>query len=300
MSSLPLPRTFALSMSGSCGVPGKPAKSLREYAVIKTHTTLGARLLAGSNSPVLQMAAVIAATHHERWDGEGYPATLAGEAIPLVGRVVAVADVFDALTHIRPYKSAWPVEQASTEIEWAAEGQFDHAWWRRSSLYTSTPRLRPITIARNSNRGPSVQVESAHPVAPPSQRRSRPDIPDVRLGTLARINIVLTLMLALGLLGLAQLVPVAGAPPSWPPSAWKSGSAIGHSPGPRDAAEPPATKQSPARPSAVDRAPALVKPHQNARQAEIPLDERHSSQPLPLDAAPILAINHLRHQAPSR
>src|SRR5271155_3714684 len=125
MSPLPLPRTFALSMSGSCGVPGKPAKSLREYAVIKTHTTLGARLLAGSNSPVLQMAAVIAATHHERWDGEGYPATLAGEAIPLVGRVVAVADVFDALTHIRPYKSAWPLEQAIAEIRRSAGSQFD-------------------------------------------------------------------------------------------------------------------------------------------------------------------------------
>jgi len=104
----------------------KPGKlSAVEYEVMKTHAALGARLLSDSNSPVLQMAAVIAATHHERWDGTGYPEGLAGEAIPLVGRVVAVADVFDALTHDRPYKSAWSVEQAIAEIQRAAGSQFD-------------------------------------------------------------------------------------------------------------------------------------------------------------------------------
>jgi PAS domain S-box-containing protein/putative nucleotidyltransferase with HDIG domain len=97
----------------------------QEYQLMKTHAALGARLLSGSSSPVLQMAAVIAATHHERWDGTGYPEGLAGEAIPLVGRVVAVADVFDALTHDRPYKSAWSVEQAIAEIQRAAGSQFD-------------------------------------------------------------------------------------------------------------------------------------------------------------------------------
>src|ERR1035437_664687 len=104
----------------------KPGKlSAQEYEVMKTHAALGVRLLSGSGSPVLQMAAVIAATHHERWDGTGYPAGLAGEAIPLVGRVVAVADAFDALTHDRPYKSAWPVEQAIAEIQRTAGSQFD-------------------------------------------------------------------------------------------------------------------------------------------------------------------------------
>jgi putative two-component system response regulator len=104
----------------------KPGKlTPQEYEVMKTHATLGARLLSGRSSPVLQMAAVIAATHHERWDGAGYPEGLAGEAIPLVGRVVAVADVFDALTHDRPYKSAWPVERAIAEIQRAAGSQFD-------------------------------------------------------------------------------------------------------------------------------------------------------------------------------
>jgi putative two-component system response regulator len=70
---------------------------------------------------------VIAASHHERWDGTGYPAGLAGKAIPRVGRIVAVADVFDALIHDRPYKPAWPVEQAIAEIERAAGSQFDPA-----------------------------------------------------------------------------------------------------------------------------------------------------------------------------
>jgi PAS domain S-box-containing protein/putative nucleotidyltransferase with HDIG domain len=104
----------------------KPGKlTAEEYEVMKTHAELGARLLSGSSSPVLQMATVIAASHHERWDGAGYPAGLAGKAIPLVGRIVAVADVFDALTNDRPYKSAWPVEEAIAEIERGAGSQFD-------------------------------------------------------------------------------------------------------------------------------------------------------------------------------
>lgn len=96
-----------------------------ELDVMKTHAELGARLLSSGSSPVLQMAAVIAATHHERWDGGGYPKGLVGEAIPLVGRIVAIADVFDALTHDRPYKRAWPVERAIAEIGSGAGSQFD-------------------------------------------------------------------------------------------------------------------------------------------------------------------------------
>jgi PAS domain S-box-containing protein len=104
----------------------KPGKlTAPEYDVMKTHAELGARLLSSGSSPVLQMAAVIAATHHERWDGSGYPNGLAGESIPLVGRIVAVADVFDALIHDRPYKKAWPLELAIEEIARCAGGQFD-------------------------------------------------------------------------------------------------------------------------------------------------------------------------------
>jgi PAS domain S-box-containing protein len=97
----------------------------REHDVMKTHAALGARVLSGSHAPVLVMAAVIAASHHEHWDGTGYPLGLAGEAIPLVGRIVAVADVFDALTQDRPYKPAWPLDKALAEMQRSAGSQFD-------------------------------------------------------------------------------------------------------------------------------------------------------------------------------
>jgi putative two-component system response regulator len=99
--------------------------SEEEQEIMRTHAVLGSRLLRGSASPVLQMASVIAASHHEWWDGSGYPAGLAGERIPLVARIVAVADVFDALTHDRPYKPAWPLERAVARIERGAGSQFD-------------------------------------------------------------------------------------------------------------------------------------------------------------------------------
>ena len=96
-----------------------------EFDVVKTHTTIGAEILAGSGSPLLLLAERIALSHHERWDGRGYPAGLAGEAIPLPGRIAAVADVFDALTHERPYKPAWPLAAAAGEIAGQAGAQFD-------------------------------------------------------------------------------------------------------------------------------------------------------------------------------
>jgi putative two-component system response regulator len=71
------------------------------------------------------MAECIALTHHERWDGRGYPRGLAGEQIPLPGRIVGAADVFDALAHARPYKPAWPVQEAVAEVLDHAGGQFD-------------------------------------------------------------------------------------------------------------------------------------------------------------------------------
>jgi putative nucleotidyltransferase with HDIG domain len=98
-----------------------------EFEQMKTHTTLGAEMLERPGFPLLEMAALVARTHHERWDGSGYPAGLAAEAIPLVGRIVAVADVFDALTHARPYKEAWPVADALAEIRAQRGRQFDPA-----------------------------------------------------------------------------------------------------------------------------------------------------------------------------
>jgi CHASE2 domain-containing sensor protein len=96
-----------------------------EWEVMKRHTTIGGDLLAGSRSPLVQMGEVIARTHHERWDGSGYPAGLVGEEIPLVGRICAVADVFDALISDRPYKQAWTVDETLAEIARQSGRQFD-------------------------------------------------------------------------------------------------------------------------------------------------------------------------------
>ncbi len=103
--------------------PGRLTEA--EHEIMQTHTTLGARLLFGSRSPALQLAGVVAESHHEWWDGSGYPKGLEGSDIPLVGRIVAVADVFDALTHERPYKPAWPLDQAIAMIRSSAGTQFD-------------------------------------------------------------------------------------------------------------------------------------------------------------------------------
>lgn len=98
-----------------------------EFEIIKTHTVIGSNILSGSKSPILQAAQVIARSHHERWDGSGYPDSRAGEDIPLFGRIVTVADVFDALTSKRPYKEAFPFEQAVDIIAEGAGSQFDPA-----------------------------------------------------------------------------------------------------------------------------------------------------------------------------
>jgi HD-GYP domain-containing protein (c-di-GMP phosphodiesterase class II) len=96
-----------------------------ERELMKAHTTIGAKILAGGRTEQMRMAETIALTHHERWDGKGYPNGLAGEQIPEAGRIVAVADVFDALTSKRPYKEPWPVEKALSELEKSAGTQFD-------------------------------------------------------------------------------------------------------------------------------------------------------------------------------
>jgi putative two-component system response regulator len=90
-----------------------------------SHAKIGFRIAGAGRSPILKTAASIAATHHERWDGKGYPKGLAGTDIPVEGRVVAVADVFDALTSNRPYKKAFPLEQSLEMIQEGAGSQFD-------------------------------------------------------------------------------------------------------------------------------------------------------------------------------
>jgi putative two-component system response regulator len=98
-----------------------------EWETMRSHTVIGAEILAGSTSPIIQMAEVIARTHHERWDGTGYPAGLKGDEIPLEGRICAICDVFDALGSKRPYKEAWSTEDALAAIARGSGTHFDPA-----------------------------------------------------------------------------------------------------------------------------------------------------------------------------
>jgi PAS domain S-box-containing protein/putative nucleotidyltransferase with HDIG domain len=125
-----LRRAAPLHDVGKIGIPDtillKPGRlTPDEFDQVKTHTVIGAKMLAGGGFPLLETAECIARSHHERWDGTGYPAGLAGGDIPLAGRIVAIADVFDALTHNRPYKSAWSKEEGLAEIEAQRGRQFD-------------------------------------------------------------------------------------------------------------------------------------------------------------------------------
>lgn len=98
-----------------------------EMAIMRQHAEIGAEILGQCDSSLMQMAAKVARYHHEKWDGSGYPHGLAGDAIPLEARIVALTDVFDALTSARPYKAAWSVEQALEFIQQQAGKHFDPA-----------------------------------------------------------------------------------------------------------------------------------------------------------------------------
>jgi putative two-component system response regulator len=129
-----------------------------EFQSQERHTLIGAEILSGGGFPVLQLAEEIALTHHERWDGNGYPQGLAGPEIPLAGRIVAVADSFDALVHPRPYKAAWPVTEALAEIRCESSRKFDPtvaealfrvvASGRAESLLNHAPRRPEPAVSR--------------------------------------------------------------------------------------------------------------------------------------------------------
>lgn len=116
--------------TGKIGIPDSILKAPRkldkqEWDIMKQHSRIGQEILSMSTNPVFQMAAEVAATHHEKWDGSGYPEGLKGTDIPESGRIVAICDVFDALTMDRPYKTAWSSEDAREEIKQCAGSHLD-------------------------------------------------------------------------------------------------------------------------------------------------------------------------------
>lgn len=124
----------------------KPGKlTSEEMEVMRRHVEFGEHILEGGSSDLIRTASAIAASHHEKWDGTGYPQGLSGETIPVEGRIVAIADVFDALCSERPYKRAWPVQEAHDEILRCSGSHFDpgcvdafvQKWPQIEALYAS-------------------------------------------------------------------------------------------------------------------------------------------------------------------
>lgn len=116
--------------TGKIGIPHGILKAPRalnaeEWEIMKTHSQIGYDILSKSDNPVIKMAAEVARFHHEKWDGSGYPLGLAGEAIPETARIVAIADVFDALTTKRPYKEPWPMDETLEVMRKNAGRHFD-------------------------------------------------------------------------------------------------------------------------------------------------------------------------------
>ena len=144
-----LERAARLHDIGKIGIPDAlllktSPLSDEEMTVMRTHTTIGARILGGSMAPVLQLAEIIALTHHERWNGGGYPENISGADIPLAGRIVAVADAYDALTNDRPYRRARSPEAALVEIDAHRGTQFDPAIVDALFSVVASLRLAPI------------------------------------------------------------------------------------------------------------------------------------------------------------
>lgn len=132
---------------GKVGIPD--AMLLKRYTYVdaeatqvRSYSSVGGHILGQSRSSLLQLAAEIAGAHHERWDGQGYPNRLAGEAVPLAGRIVAIADSFDGMTRARPYKEAWSLDRAIQHIKDRAGSQFDPACVE--AFVAALPEIRKI------------------------------------------------------------------------------------------------------------------------------------------------------------
>lgn len=174
-------RAAPLHDVGKIGVPDaillkEGPLTTEEREIMQQHVLIGADILGGSSVSLLRLAEEIAMAHHERWDGDGYPAGLADADIPESGRIVAVADVFDSLTHARPYKRAWTVREALTELEACSGTQFDPAVVE--AMLRIAPEVVVIDGAAGASRVPAVPhpagrsraVRSKNGASPPEQR----------------------------------------------------------------------------------------------------------------------------------
>ena len=155
-------RAAPLHDVGKIGIPDnillKPGKlTEQEIVTVQSHTVIGARILSGGHSELVKMAERIALSHHERWNGRGYPNRLAGEDIPFEARIVGLADFIDALTHIRPYRAAWPLDAVLSEVRGESGKHFDPAVvgalldsrCYESVVSPSLLRPKPLEIALN-------------------------------------------------------------------------------------------------------------------------------------------------------
>jgi HD-GYP domain-containing protein (c-di-GMP phosphodiesterase class II) len=160
---------------GKIGVPDRVLLKrgrldAEEWAIIRTHPIAGGEILAGSSNPLLQLAEEIARTHHERWDGSGYPAGLKGREIPLSGRICSICDVYDALVSRRSYKASWKVDDALAEIERGSGTRFD------PELVVAFMRMAPVLtddVATSATRAKPNDRAGGRPVrgAPPGRRQ---------------------------------------------------------------------------------------------------------------------------------
>lgn len=135
---------------GKIGIPDKillkPSKlNAQEWVIMKSHVNIGAEILSGKSSPLIEMARTVALTHHEKWDGSGYPQGLSGENIPIEGRICALCDVMDALTSKRPYKRAWTFKEAVDYMDDQQGLHFD------PELVTLYKQILPEVMMFNNN-----------------------------------------------------------------------------------------------------------------------------------------------------
>jgi HD-GYP domain-containing protein (c-di-GMP phosphodiesterase class II)/CHASE2 domain-containing sensor protein len=176
----------ALHDVGKLGIPDRVLRKpgvfdADERAVMETHTAIGADILAGSGSPLIRLAATIARSHHERWDGHGYPDGLRGEEIPLAARIATVCDVFDALLSVRPYKPAWTLSEALAELTAQRGRQFDPALV--DAFVALVPELDPELLAPGAAPADVGVLTAPAPEPPPRSPSAAGSAPADAAGT---------------------------------------------------------------------------------------------------------------------